>query len=134
MPRSFLLTVGRSIASSRSARRSRDAAAMARVPQHLVGELGLGTVYSAGRFARQANERIRDILGPRSPAPLSLEARRSTCMHCSMACPLLRKPTRMFAGNLKSNWPATERNRYLRSSASSTRIRPRKWMRPRRPE
>lgn len=40
-----------------------DAAAMARVPHHLVGELGLGTVYSAGRFARQANERIRDILG-----------------------------------------------------------------------
>lgn len=39
-----------------------DAAAMARISHHLVGELGLGSVYSAGRFARQANERIRDIL------------------------------------------------------------------------
>ena len=40
-----------------------DAAAMARIPHHLVGELGLGAVYSAGRFARQAIERIRGILG-----------------------------------------------------------------------
>ena len=40
-----------------------DAARMAQVPHHLVGELGLGTPYSAGVFARQAYEIIRMIVG-----------------------------------------------------------------------
>ena len=40
-----------------------DAARIAQVPHHLVGELGLGTPYSAGLFARQAYEIIRMIVG-----------------------------------------------------------------------
>lgn len=35
----------------------------ARVPHHFIDELDLGTPFSAGEFARQAYDRIRDIVG-----------------------------------------------------------------------
>ena len=40
-----------------------DADALSRIPHHFVSELSLGASYSAGQFARQANERKRVILG-----------------------------------------------------------------------
>ena len=46
-----------------------DAAALARVPHHFVDELSLDAPYSAGAFARRANQRIHDILG-RNRLPL----------------------------------------------------------------
>ena len=36
---------------------------LARVPHHFIDELDLGTPFSAGAFAEQANARIREILG-----------------------------------------------------------------------